>query len=217
MIIDLHTHTKPWSDDSFLQPHELINRAKQTGLDGICLTEHDWFWDSDAVARLAEEHDFLVLPGVEINTEEGHLLVFGVEEYSFGMHRIDYLKRIVDEVGGFMILAHPYRRQFWGNEDILAAVERYCRRPGFRLIDTIEVLNGRGSVRQNEFSQELCERLNLRGVGGSDAHFFSDIPSSATFFQRKITSLKGLITELKAGRFRAVDLRQSTNQPGRGF
>ena len=209
MIIDLHTHTKPRSEDSDLQPAELIHQAKQAGLDGICLTEHDQFWDKDALDKLSQEHDFLVLPGVEINTEEGHLLVFGVEKYSFGMHTTEYLKHIVDEVGGVMILAHPYRRQFFIDDDLHTAVERFCQKPLSHLIDTIEVLNGQGSERQNKFSQELCRRLNLKGVGGSDAHSIPDIASCATLFERNISNVEQLITELKAGRFRAVDLRQN--------
>ncbi len=209
MIIDLHTHTKPWSDDSFLDFPELIQRAKQAGLDAICITEHDWFWDKDALAKISQEHDFLVLPGVETNTEEGHLLVFGLEEYVFGMWRAEYLKQVVDAVGGTMILAHPYRRQLNSDDELHAAVEQCCQKPTFRLVDIIEVLNGRASERENKFSHELCCRLNLRGIGGSDAHQTSDIPSCATLFERKVSNVEELITELKAGRFRAVDLRQN--------
>ena len=210
MIIDLHTHSFPRSDDSYLEPAELIHQAKQSGLDAICFTEHDWFWDKDDLARLSQEHDFLVLPGVEMNTEEGHVLVFGIEEYTFGMHRTEYLKRIVDEEGGVMILAHPYRRNLHDEDDLHTAVEQYCQKPFFRLLDTIEVLNGRATERQNQFSRELCRRLNLKGIGGSDAHKTSQIPTCATLFDRKISNVEELITELKAGRFRPVDLRQDS-------
>ena len=210
MIIDLHTHTKPHSDDSFLKPDELIQQAKQAGIDAICLTEHDYFWGKDDIARLSQEHDFLVLAGAEINTEDGHILVFGVEKYSFGMHRTEDLRHIVDEAGGVMILAHPFRRYFYANDDLQTAVEKCWQRPSFRLMDSIEVLNGRGKGRQNEFSEELCRQLNLKGTGGSDAHSLSDIPSCATLFERKISNVEELIAELKTGRFRAIDLRQSS-------
>ena len=208
MLIDLHTHTSPLSDDSYLEPAALIQRAKQAALDAICITEHDWFWDKDALARLGQEHDFLVLPGAEINTEEGHILVFGLEEYSFGMHRSEHLRSLVDEAGGVMILAHPYRRQFYDRDDVNDAVERYCKRPAFALLDMIEVLNGRATERQNEFSRELCRRTALRAVGGSDAHEISDIPSGATLFERRISTVAELVAELKAGRFTPVDLRR---------
>ena len=109
-----------------------------------------------------------------------------------------------------MILAHSYRRQLHRDDDLHTTVERYCQKPIFRLLDTIEVLNGRASERQNKFSQELCRRLNLKGVGSSDAHSNSDIPSCATIFEREISNVEELITELKAGRFRAVDLRKGS-------
>jgi hypothetical protein len=35
------------------------------------------------------------------------------------------------------------------------------------------------------------------------------VPSFATEFEREVRSMEELITELKAGRFRAVDLRRS--------
>ncbi|GAG50894.1 unnamed protein product, partial [marine sediment metagenome] len=104
--------------------------------------------------------------------------------------------------------AHPYRRQYHQGDDIADAVEQYCRSPFFRLVDTIEVLNGRATETQNEFSRELCRRLNLKAIGGSDAHQLSDIPTCATYFERKISNVEQLITELKAGRFSPVDLRK---------
>ena len=210
MIIDLHTHTKPWSDDSFLELPQLIYRAKQAGLDAICLTEHDWFWDKKLLARLSQEHDFLILPGVEINTEVGDILVFGVEEYRTGMDHTEQLKRIADEAGGIIILAHPYRKHFYSDDDFNTAVEKYCQHPIFRLVDIVEAFNGRAGELQNKFSQEVRRRLNLKGVGGSDAHSFSDIPSYATLFERKISNVEELIAELKAGRFTPVDLREDS-------
>ena len=207
MLIDLHTHTLPWSDDSNLEIPDVIHMAKKAGLDAICLTEHDYYRDKDALTELSEEHDFLILPGVETNTDDGHFLVFGVEKYSFGMHHIEHLRQVVDEAGGVMILAHPYRRNLHSDDDISAAVEQCCQKPFFSFVDIIEVFNGRASERQNKFSQELCRRLNLKGAGGSDAHSVSDMPSFATLFERKVSNVEELITELKAGRFRAVDVR----------
>jgi len=185
----------------------LISRAKKTGLDGVCITDHDWFWKREAIQELRLEHDFLILPGVEMNTDEGHLLVFGLEKYIFGMHHTRFLKDALDDVGGVMVLAHPYRRNMYYGEDLETSVERYSHSPVFEFVDILETHNGRATERQSRFSRELCRRLGLKATGGSDAHQVSDIPSGATLFERDVSTVEELIAELKAGRFRPVDLR----------
>ncbi len=211
MLIDLHTHTAPKSEDSYLTPDELVIHAKRAGLDAICLTEHDWFWDEKEIAKLRRKHNFLVIPGVELTTEEAHLLVFGLKKYVFGMHRASLVKRLVDEVGGAIVVAHPYRRHFPigaqpEDERYYPALTRACESPIFDIADAIEVLNGRGTEKENAFSRGICQKLNLRGVACSDAHRIEDIGCCATLFERKITGLDDLIAELKAGRFRAQNL-----------
>ena len=210
MLIDLHAHTYPNSDDSFLSPSELIINAKRAGLDGVCFTDHDWYWDHEAVAWLAKQHNFLVIPGVETNTEDGHVLAFGIDKFQFGMHRISFLREMIDKKGGFMILAHPFRRHFYSNDDIDESVDNFLKNPLFNYIDTIEILNGKATERQNQFSKALGKRLGWKGVGGSDAHELTEIPSCATYFERKVRNLDEMIRELKAGRYKPVDLRKKS-------
>ncbi len=207
MIIDLHTHTQAGSDDSFLDIPEMVERARRCGIDAICLTDHDWFWRKETIDRYRRELGFPILRGCEMNTEDGHFLVFGLERFVFGMHRTAFLKQAVEEAGGAIIMAHPFRRNIFYGESVEAAVERYCQHPVFRIIDTVETLNGRASPPQTRFSCLLAEKLGLRGTGGSDAHQISDIGTTATRFEREITSEAELTRELRAGRFQAVDLR----------
>ncbi len=207
MIIDIHTHTRPLSDDSDLNVEELIRKAKVSGLDGICLTEHDSFWNDDDINRLSSEHDFAIFPGAEINTEDGHLLVFGLKKYEFGMHRTKFVKKAVDRVGGAIVLAHPYRGRIHQNPNPGQMLESALRNPVFQMVDAVEMLNGRSKAVENSFVRELCQRLGLRTEAGSDAHAPSDIPTCATLFHRKIRTLQELIAELKRGHFKTVDLR----------
>ncbi len=211
MLIDLHTHTHPLSHDSLLSPDELIDAAKAAGLDGVCLTEHDFFWDPAEVAALSKRHDFLVIPGIEVNTEDGHIVVFGLDRFVYGMHRLHELARMAEAAGAVMIAAHPYRRQLpfelRHEGDWTHALERAVANPACSHVTAIETQNGRGSDRENAFSAEVAARLSLPTVAASDAHERKDIGRCATEFERKITGLEDLIAELKAGRFRAVILR----------
>lgn len=212
-LIDLHTHTEPLSHDSLLTPDQLIGLAKAAGLDGLCLTEHDFFWEPDKARELRHRHDFLVIPGIEVNTEDGHVVVFGLEKYVYGMHRMHELAALVEKAGGVMIAAHPYRRQLpfeLRNEgDWSTALERAAANPAYPLVAAMESHNGRGTARENAFSGELADLLGLPRAAGSDAHTSADVGACATEFEREISGLDDLIEELKAGRFRPAVLRQS--------
>ena len=111
MLIDLHAHTWPRSHDSVLSPDDLVVRAKKAGLDAIVFTEHDTLWDYTSVQALCEKHNFLVMAGVEISTDDDDMLAFGIDNYVFGMHRSDHPARHVDSADGVLVAAHHYRRQ----------------------------------------------------------------------------------------------------------
>ncbi len=214
MLIDLHTHTEPLSHDSLLSLDRLIEMAKAAGLDGVCLTEHDFFWEPEKARELRHRHQFLVIAGIEVNTEDGHVIVFGLEKYVYGMHRMHELAALVEQAGGVMIAAHPYRRQLpfelRHEGDWSAALDRAAANPAYPLVTAMESYNGRGSARENAFALELAERLGLPQAAGSDAHAAADVGRCATEFEREISGLDDLIEELKAGRFRPAVLREST-------
>jgi len=211
MLIDLHAHTWPRSHDSVLNPDDLIVRAKQAGLDAICFTEHDTVWDMKSVEELKAKHNFLVLAGVEISTDDGHILAFGIDRYVFGMHRSRELASYTEAADGVLVAAHPYRRQMpWfsrSDEEYQAALDKASRNQAYQYVSALEELNGRGSEKENEFSRRLCEAMSLPGTAGTDSHAISDIGKCATYFDKDIQDERELIAELKAGRFYAVDMR----------
>ncbi len=216
MLIDLHTHTRPLSWDSYLSPDDLVERSKQAGLDGICLSEHDYLWDPAEVIALGKRHNYLVMPAIEINTDDGHILVYGIDKYVYGMQRSGELAKHVTAASGAMVAAHPYRRQMpWymdDERDYHDALVRASKNPAYQHCVALEKLNGRGTVKENAFSAALCDFMDMPGTAGTDSHSRSDIGRVATSFERDIHDVTELIDELKAGRFDAVDL---TGKPHR--
>jgi predicted metal-dependent phosphoesterase TrpH len=211
LLIDLHNHTWPRSHDSVLDPEDMVERAKAAGLDAVCFTEHDTLWDAKSVKEIREKHNFLVLAGVEIGTDDGHILTFGTDKYIFGMHRSDELAGHVNRAEGAMVAAHPYRRQMPWNvrdeDDYQVALRRASQNPAYQYVTGLEEMNGRGSERENAFSRRLCDLMGMPGTAGTDSHDIADIGRCATYFERTIHDERDLIRELKAGRFYAVDLR----------
>lgn len=217
MLIDLHAHTWPRSHDSVLNPDDLVVRAKQAGLDAIVFTEHDTVWDSKSIEELRAKHDFLVLAGVEISTDDGHIIAFGIDKYVFGMHRARELASYVEKGDGTMIAAHPYRRQMpWfsrNDEEYQASLEKASRNAAYEFCTALETLNGRGSDRENEFSLRLAKLMSMPGTAGTDSHAIGDIGKCATYFDIPIRDERELVAALKAGKYEPVDLRTGKPVP----
>ncbi|MBI2868090.1 MAG: PHP domain-containing protein, partial [Chloroflexi bacterium] len=184
------------------------------GLDALCVTEHDWFWDPDRLRHFSRLHKFPLIPAVEVNTDEGHMLAFGLERYVFGMHKPQFLRQLVDEAGGALIACHPYRRILKAEDETLEpALERASTLQTLKIADAVESFNGRGSERQNAFAQRVARLLGLPPVADSDAHDPAEVARAATRFEREVTSVEGLVQEIKAGRFSPVVLNGTRAQP----
>lgn len=201
MIIDLHTHTRFGSNCSYLHPEQLAQRAKQLGLDGVCITEHELSWDAEALHALSREHGVLVLGGVEVSTDMGHVLVFGVRQPLWRISSARELRELLNDDGGMMITSHPCRADMFPGQT--ASLEEVSSREIFTLVDAVEVFNGGATSRELDLTCQAARGLNLRGVGGSDAHSLHTIGRCVTVFERRISSEEEFIAELRAGRFKA--------------
>jgi predicted metal-dependent phosphoesterase TrpH len=200
--VDLHTHTRFGSNCSYMEPAQLVQRAKEVGLDAVCITEHNAPWDEGAIRALSERSGFPVLGGVEVSTELGDVLVFGVQARLLAGSRMEDLRRLVETEGGVMIAAHPFRCYSWPGAAM--DVEEAAALPVLRWVDAVEVFNGTSPWPEVEFGCAVLERLGLPGVGGSDAHSPLSVGRCYTRFEREVASVEELVAELKGGRFRAV-------------
>lgn len=205
MKIDLHVHTNWGSSDSGLSPMELVSTAKRAGLDAVCVTEHGTVWDQYQLQRFSDENELVIIPGMEIATDLGHITAFGLDGYAAGIHRADILRRAVTAADGIMIAAHPFRRMF-DHERISGwpkkySVEEAAELPLLSLVDEMEVVNGANNERENLFALRVAQRLGRIGVGGSDAHSTSGIGMGGIVLERRITTVEGFIEEIRAGRY----------------
>jgi len=191
VLIDLHTHTRVHSACSALTPDALVRAAKARGLDGVCITEHDALWPITDIEHLARELDFIVLRGIEVTTEVGHALVYGVPSFLAEMASLATLHRVVRDEGALMFLAHPGRSYGAPPGDLSA------------YFDSVEAQNGTEGMLQNDNAAVLASSFPLPGIGGSDSHSVREVGVCATDFSIRITDEATFIAALKSGDYRA--------------
>lgn len=216
-VIDLHAHTHPASPCSAASVEGLIEEAKRIGLDGICLTDHNYLWDAGVVEDLGQRHGFLILRGNEITTEQGDMVVFGLERDIQGIIRLEDLRKEVLSAEGFIIVVHPFRGFLtFGVGDLGLTPEKAMERPLFKCVDAVEVLNSKVTDRENSFAREVAAGLGLPVTGGSDAHEVSEVGLYATRFSAAIKEGKDLIEELKSGQYSPIAFRRERQESEMG-
>jgi predicted metal-dependent phosphoesterase TrpH len=197
MLIDLHVHTA-LGGDAMAAPEDLIDRALALGLDGICVVEHDSYEASETAALFGEGSGLVVLRGVEVTTDVGHVLVYGVTDDGWrevadgGVVGAQALVDYVREAGGVAVAAHPFRNDPTSMEDRLASLVGLL---------AVEGLNGKAHKSENAAACEFANRFGLPITGGSDAHMPGHVGRCVTGFERRIETEAELAAELKAGRF----------------
>ncbi len=209
MKIDLHVHTNPLSPDSLMSADQAIETAKEIGLDGICLTEHDRAWQLSEIHFLREKHDFPVFRGVEVMLRGGiEMLVFGLNIDFTSLLQLSDLRKMVTAAKGFMIYAHPFRGlPELAISDSAAALEIILGKIDITSIDAVEGRNGRNRDMYNQPALEMAARHNLKTTGGSDAHAVDEIGTCVTVLESNISTDAELLNELKAGRFTSAHFR----------
>lgn len=210
-IIDMHLHTTRGASDSGLDPEDLAEEARSRGLTAVHVSEHDRLWDRFQLDAFRERHnDLLVANGMEVSTDLGHILALGLKEYVGGIRRAETLRRVADEQGAFLVVAHPFRHFFdpvyfrrQGKEPFTLTPEQAAKLPVFQLVDAVEVLNGANTLRENLFALRVAQAAGKPGTGGSDAHSTQGIGIFCAVLERNCSTQEELLEELHAGRFHA--------------
>jgi hypothetical protein len=210
VLIDLHTHTAQYSSCSSLAVAEIVVGSRAAGFDAICLSEHDKMWPAERVAELSRSLSFPIFRAMEVTTSEGHVLVFGLDEYQEGMFSLSRLRSIVTTRSAAIIKSHPMRDSDAGTSG--RAMSDYLKQ-----FDAIEVLSGGESEQSNASALMLAKSHSIAASGGGDVHAPSEIGRFATRFERRITDEYMLASEIKAGRITPFEAARDDTQkrPGR--
>ena len=207
MILDLHSHSIV-SDDGRAKVENYCQwiRRKALPLDGFVLTEHRLYDEQSDYRALEDEFGLLILKASELETDYGHVLVFGVNEdlqAALDFSRVDLsLATLLEEsqrCGAVAVPCHPGRTRV----GMCAHIETRGAVEGVRIVET---LNGGSRGEENGAALALARGNDYHRTGGSDSHIVSHIGRCATRFPANIADMNGLMAELEAGRCEAVAL-----------
>ena len=170
MKIEMHCHTK-YSPCSNIKVKQLIKQAKQEGLDGVCITDHNCFKGALEAEKINKDKQFKIIKGIEFSTNIGHLIgIFLKKEiiYDKKNQTTEWLINEIHKQKGLVILPHPY--------SFFRLTKTEYEKIKNLEIDAIEIYNGRNYFNfENEQCKEFARKLNKPSVAGSDAHFIKEI------------------------------------------
>ncbi len=176
LYADLHLHTI-YSPDSLIQPKTLVDMlSAHSFIKAAAVTDHDSVRGCKAAVQLAKAYpDVLIIPGVEISTDHGDMLVLGTDELPPRPWTPEVVADYAKSIDAVSIVAHPYR--LYGMGDYSKKVK----------VDALEVLNGGSNKEANAKAKELAKELGLPGTAGSDAHQVSELFSVCTKIDAGLT------------------------------
>ena len=244
-VLDMHVHStlgkggyfrkhmndethNPYKMAGTSKPRDYVNRIlelRQGGFEisGFVFTEHYLYRKIDFQKQFKERYNVSVFSGVEVGTNLGHMLIYGVQDNSF----LKILKSDMDSIldppnldaqavvdwaktnDCVPVPAHPFsskKRSEWKYYD--------CEKHALLIetingIDVIEGKNGACRTRENKRAMKCAKTNSWNTLGGSDTHcLYSRDPYNfcrciTKFDTPEITSDDDLIAILNHGSYRA--------------
>ena len=184
--LDLHVHSER-SFDGVMTLDEIVSLARAKGLDGVAVCDH-----GVALRDAPEYPDFLLIPGVELATQFGHVLGLFV---TGPVETTDFYEaaEAIHAQGGLTVLAHPFEH----NRDDTRLL------PAVPCLDGVEVWNSRAdrNIREaNALAAQFAAAHGLLPFGGSDAHVAREIGNAAVTVQAEARTPEAVKAALLEGR-----------------
>lgn len=163
---------------------EMFRTARERGLDGLLITNHDNFGPIDAVLEAAGKEGVYTLPAIEVSSRDGHIIgifpreltngevkeKFAVgDDRSFPDVSAEETVKYVHELNGVAIAAHPYFETVGlGKEKFTGLAEKF---------DGMEQFDG---------------TAGLADIGSSDSHTVNGIGAGFTLLPKRYLKEGGL-------------------------
>ncbi len=178
---DYHFHTA-FSYDSRTTPEAVLERALSSGLDVLCVTDHDTIEGALALARVRCP-EVEVVVGCEFTADDGsHVIGLDLRD-AIAERRLPALLEEIKLQGGLVLLPHPFRRGSGVFRNEARRSEAFVREVLSRT-DLVECFNGRDSYEANQRSYRFALARGLAAVAGSDAHTPAEIGSVFVEYER---------------------------------
>ncbi len=193
--LDLHMHTDA-SHDCLSTPGDVVERAREVGLQRIAITDHNEIDGAIEASRIDPE---LVIVGEEVRTDEGlDLIGLFVSEH---IPKGGSFRQVADAIhgqSGVVYLPHPFDSHRGASEEFFDEVAD-C-------IDVVEGLNARiHDPERNLRAERWAAQHGLPLGAGSDAHLLTEI-GRARVRVRPFAGPESFLTALRDGR---IDGRSS--------
>ena len=189
--IDLHFHT-PGSTDDYKNlattPEQLVASAKQAGLDGFAVTDHNTGAWIDKIKAVAKTEGLVIFPGVEVTVAGGernvHILaIFDPSKGTADIH--DFLAQVSiteDKRGSTTTLARG---------DVNEVIDKIASREGVPLLAHSDSTSGVTQEIRGQARKQIIQNPNLLGAEitkeETAAFFKGDDPE----YRRKLAVLQG--------------------------
>lgn len=184
--LDLHIHSQ-YSEDGVGSPKEIIKILKKKGLNGMAITDHNNIEGSLNSIKVAPR-DFIVIPGVEISTLDGHIIALNVKENIQRELSVEETIDKINDLGGTPIVPHLFRN--------LSGIKKNKFKKIRTKISAIEVFNSCSVPQTNLKTVKLAREFNLGGTGGSDSHEPIYVGDGYTIVNSTDSSIDSIISEI---------------------
>jgi len=184
--LDLHIHSQ-YSEDGAGTPEVIIKSLQKKGIHGMAITDHNTVEGSLKALKVAPK-DFIVVPGVEISTADGHIIALNIKEnIPKGLSAIETVEKIND-LNGVPIIPHLYRT--------MSGIKEVKLKKIVEKISAIEVFNSCSVPQTNLKTAMIAKKFNLGGTGGSDSHAPLHSGYGYTTINTTDTSVDAIISEI---------------------